>query len=305
MRPVTLQKSPLAFRSSVAFTATAVCTTAPPVGNPIAEAGIAKSLSDAQSAASRVVVFCARPTTERTAMSAKTPAPATFLEMLVNMTAYLTLLVLGAVSLGAQTVSSGDARYSVAYVEVQSSAVAAMRSAFDRYRNASRMEAGFGDAALLQQSGNPGLFVLVERWQDQAAADAHAKAESMKRLRDALEPIRVSGYDERPYKEFAVGAASPTSAETVYVVTHIDVTPPGDATALVRQLADTSRTEPGCLRFDVYQHTQRANHFTIVEAWRTRAARDRHAAAMHTRRYRDALQPMIGSPLDERLMRLP
>ena len=74
---------------------------------------------------------------------------------------------------------------------------------------------------------------------------------------------------------------------------------------LLRQLADVSRTEPGCLRFDVLQHTQRANHFTIIEAWRTRAARDRHVATMHTRQYRESLQPMIGSPLDERLMRLP
>jgi len=72
-----------------------------------------------------------------------------------------------------------------------------------------------------------------------------------------------------------------------------------------RRWSAVSRTEPGCLRFDVLQHTQRANHFTIVEAWRTRAARDRHVAAMHTRQYREALQPMIGSPLDERLMRLP
>jgi quinol monooxygenase YgiN len=73
----------------------------------------------------------------------------------------------------------------------------------------------------------------------------------------------------------------------------------------LRRLAEESRAEPGCLEFTILQHAQRANHFTIVEAWRTRAARDRHAAAKHTRDYRDALQPLIGSPLDERLMRLP
>jgi quinol monooxygenase YgiN len=115
----------------------------------------------------------------------------------------------------------------------------------------------------------------------------------------------VTAYDERPYKDFAIGPAAPPSAEAVYVLTHVDVAPPGDAVTLLKRLAEDSRGEPGCLRFDVLQHAQRVNHFTILEAWRTRAARDRHVAAMHTRQYREALQPMIGSPLDERLMRLP
>jgi quinol monooxygenase YgiN len=198
-----------------------------------------------------------------------------------------------------------EARYAVAYVEVQANAASAMRSAFQRYRDASRMEGGSGTMELLQQSGNSGLFVIIERWQDEASLAAHGRADSTTRFRDALASIRVSGYDERPYKDFAAGRASPGTAEAVYVVTHVDIAPPGDATALLRQVANQSRSEPGCLRFDVLQHAQRANHFTIVEAWRTRAARDRHVAAMHMKQYREALQPLIGSPLDERLMRVP
>lgn len=196
-------------------------------------------------------------------------------------------------------------RYAVAYVEVESEAVARMRSVFARYRDASRPEAGFGDLELLEQGGHPGMFVVIERWRNRESAEAHGKADSTKQFHEALDPLRVSGYDERPYKDLATGQASAAGAETVYVVTHVDVAPPGDAAALLRRLADDSRNEPGCLRFDILQHAERANHFTIVEAWRTRAARDRHVAAAHTRRYRDALQPMIGSPLDERLMRQP
>jgi quinol monooxygenase YgiN len=207
--------------------------------------------------------------------------------------------------LRAQTPPADGARYAVAYVEVQSTAVNSLRSAFDRYRTDSRMEAGYGNFELLQQSGNPALFVIVERWRDQASRDVHATAESTTRFRAALTPIRVTGYDERPYKDFAVGTSTAASGEAVFVVTHVDIAPPGDAAALLRRLAEESRGEPGCLRFDVLQHTQRANHFTIVETWRTRAARDRHAAATQTRQYRDALQPLIGSPLDERLMRVP
>jgi len=225
--------------------------------------------------------------------------------MLCFMGAYLTLAALVGAPLVAQSPAPDGARYSVAYVELQPASVNTFRSLFDRYRNDSRMEGGVGSFELLQQSGNPGLFVIVERWRDQASLDAHAKAESTARFRDALTQIRVSGYDERPYKDFAVGATVAGTAETVFVVTHVDIGGPADVTTLLKRLAEDSRAEPGCLRFDILQHTQRANHFTIVEGWRTRAARDRHAAAMHTRQYRDTLQPMIGSPLDERVMRLP
>ena len=91
----------------------------------------------------------------------------------------------------------------------------------------------------------------------------------------------------------------------MYVVTHVDIGgPQPDAPGLLRNLAEASRSEAGCLRFDVIQHTMRANHFTIVEVWRTQQALDGHAAAAHTKEYRDRIQPMTGSPLDERVYRV-
>jgi quinol monooxygenase YgiN len=47
----------------------------------------------------------------------------------------------------------------------------------------------------------------------------------------------------------------------------------------------------------------RGNHFTVVEVWRNQQAHDAHAAAAHTKQYRDTLLPMTGSPIDERLFR--
>ena len=72
---------------------------------------------------------------------------------------------------------------------------------------------------------------------------------------------------------------------------------------MLRKLAEASRAEPGCLRFDVMQHTMRANHFTVVEVWQDQQAPDRHAAAAHTKQYRDDVLPVSGSPLDERVYR--
>jgi quinol monooxygenase YgiN len=53
----------------------------------------------------------------------------------------------------------------------------------------------------------------------------------------------------------------------------------------------------------VLQHTMRGNHFTVIETWRNQAALDAHVVAPHTRKYRDDILPLTGSPLDERVFR--
>jgi quinol monooxygenase YgiN len=78
-----------------------------------------------------------------------------------------------------------------------------------------------------------------------------------------------------------------------------------DAPTLLRRLAEGGRKESGNLRFDVLQNAKRLNHFTIVEVWQTQEALEAHAVAAPTREYRDTIQPVLGSPLDERLFKLP
>jgi quinol monooxygenase YgiN len=189
----------------------------------------------------------------------------------------------------------------VAYVEARAPAAAAARTALERYRDASRGQDGFIRVEFFEQVGRAGHFAVLEAWRDQAAFDVRDPG-PQKGLLDALEPTRVSGYDERPYKILAAApeiAAADTQA--VYVITHVDVAPNPAVAPLLARLAETSRQEAGNLRFDVLQHTMRANHFTVIEHWRSRAALEAHVAAAHTRRYRDELQPLTGSPLDERL----
>ena len=102
---------------------------------------------------------------------------------------------------------------------------------------------------------------------------------------------------------FAVGPPKESSSQAVHVVAHVDIAgnaAQGEAPGMLRKLAETSRAEPGCLRFDVLQHMMRANHYTIIEVWQDQKSIDAHRSAAHTKEYRDLLQPMSGSPLDER-----
>jgi quinol monooxygenase YgiN len=89
----------------------------------------------------------------------------------------------------------------------------------------------------------------------------------------------------------------------VYVVSHVDVPPnfTKDAIALLSQFAADSREDAGCVRFEVMQENPRTNHFTVVEVWRTRQAFEAHLGLAHSRAFREKLQPMLGSPFDERL----
>jgi len=199
-----------------------------------------------------------------------------------------------------QSAAPDAATYAVAYVEARASAAAGARTALKAYRDALEKQ-GSARVEIFEQVGRPGHFAIFERWSDQAALDARDAA-ARKRLLDALEPIRVSGYDERLYKTLSIASQAAASERgTVYVITHVDVIPNPQAAGMLQRLAEASRKEPGNLRFDVVQHTMRANHFTVIERWRDQAALDAHVSAAHARQYRDELQPLAGSPLDERV----
>ena len=197
-------------------------------------------------------------------------------------------------------------RYAVSYVEVVPSGVAQVTKAFRTYREAAGRETGFVATEFFEQIGRPGHFVVYETWRDQAAFDAHQASSSLTALKDALQGIRVSGYDQRPYKTLTVAPArGATGRNAAIVISHVDIGGGGkvDVPAMLTKLAETSRGESGCLRFDVTQHTARANHFTVVEVWADQQALDRHAAAVHTKQYRDDVQPFAGSQLYERVYR--
>lgn len=94
--------------------------------------------------------------------------------------------------------------------------------------------------------------------------------------------------------------------DRIYVVTHVDIMPSytADGAKLLREFGADSRRAPGVLRFEVLQEPPRPNHFTVVAVWENQQAFEQHLAAEHTRTFREKLQPMLGSPFDERLHRI-
>jgi quinol monooxygenase YgiN len=215
-------------------------------------------------------------------------------------------LLIGTVLLGAQAPPEGATAYSVAYVDIALASRTEAITAIKQYRDISRKDDGFQRIEFFEQAGRPAHFCIIETWANNKAIDAHAASASVRDFRTKIDSMRLSDYDQRPYKTLSMGTAhNDGSSRNTFVITHVDIGGQGtNAADLLRKLAETSRKEEGNLRFDVLQHAMRANHFTVIESWQTAKTVEKHASATHTKEYRNLLAPIAGSPLDERLYKL-
>jgi quinol monooxygenase YgiN len=211
-------------------------------------------------------------------------------------------LLISTVLLSAQAPPDSTA-YSVAYVDITPASRAAAIAAIKQYRDSSRKEEGFQRIEFFEQTGRPAHFCIIETWANGKDLDAHSASANVREFRTKIDSMRLSDYDQRPYKTLSLGSAHyDGNRRGTFVITHVDIGGQGtNAADLLRKLAEASRNEVGNLRFDVLQHAMRANHFTVIEEWQTANTVDRHAAAAHTREYRNSLAPIAGGPLDERL----
>lgn len=63
---------------------------------------------------------------------------------------------------------------------------------------------------------------------------------------------------------------------------------------LLVQAMRKSRSEPGCLRFDVYHSTAEPRRFTLVEHWADQAAIDAHRLAeAYSTIYKPQVMPLV------------
>jgi quinol monooxygenase YgiN len=203
----------------------------------------------------------------------------------------------------AQAPAAGTA-YMVTYIEVAPSAQAGAGDLLRAVAAASRKEAGNERYEVLQRIDRENQFVILEAWTDLKAAEAHVGGAALKQFKDKLEPLQISFYDERPSNGIAVAPASAAvGKDAVYAITHVDVTPPNkdECIVILKKLADDARKEPGSLQFEAWQQNNRANHFTVTEIWKSRAAIDGHVVTASTKEFRKKLGPMSGALYDERL----
>src|SRR5215467_10875150 len=216
-----------------------------------------------------------------------------------------TLIVISNLSAQVRTILATDPLfYGVHYLEVMPASRAMAIAALKQYAAASRKDDGYASVDFFEQIGRPAHFIILEKWADQKSFDAHAMADSTKQLLNKISTVRL-GLDQNSYRTFTVSESARPNDRMVAVVSHVDTAgTQADAPTVLRRLAEMSRKEKGNIRFDILQNAKRPNHFTVLEAWQSQDALDAHAIAAHTREFRDSIQAVLGSPLDERWFKL-
>jgi quinol monooxygenase YgiN len=226
----------------------------------------------------------------------------------------------------------------VTYIEVAPSEVQRAAALIKKHSAASKRQAGNLRFEALQGTGRRNHFLLLEAWQDQSAREAHAGAERTVAFRKGLQSLLYSPYDERPH--VGLVAADPAKIAkggggNVYAVTHVDIIPPEQfppckrqvsesgpcGNALVEKVVADSRKHAGNMRFDALTQSNRPNHMTLVEMWKSAKDHNAHTVHTDTKRFRDGLSgvapgsgvaadplfvinPLSGSLYDEQLYKL-
>jgi quinol monooxygenase YgiN len=194
--------------------------------------------------------------------------------------------------------------YVVSYIDAAPATRSTAAGLLRQLANASRKDAGNTRFEILQRTVPSNQLAIVAVWKDQKAYEAHVAAAHSKEFRDRIKPYLISAIDDRLHSGMEIaGAATGSTRGAIYVVTHVDVPPPrkDDCVAALKTLVGESRKEAGAARFEVFQQSNRPNHFSVVEIWKGQRAYDAHITAAHTKKFRDVLTPMTGALYDERL----
>ncbi len=215
----------------------------------------------------------------------------------------LALVVAPGSPVSAQT---ADPVYAVTYLDVATDWVVQGGGLLKQFRDLSAHHAGNLEFSVMRETSRPNRFVIVEGWKDQAAFAAHEKSADTALFNFTIEAIRNSPPNQHVLQSFAnVPARGKPGSGAVYMVEHVDFSPPSNATGLplLKELAQASQKEEGVVRYDVYQEpAPHANHYSVVAVWANRAAFDAHETAAYTRQYRAAtVPPVLANLYDERL----
>ena len=223
----------------------------------------------------------------------------------------LSCLIFFAAALGLATARPVDAEdtvpsplYIVTYFDVAPTSTQQSAGIIREAADASRKGDGNAGFEAFEEIGRPNRFALLESWRDRKASDAHDAGTGATALRDKLQPLTIGGFGVRVHSGLSIAAPKgQASAETVYVLTHVDVFPvhKDQAIELVKAQAEAARKDDGNLRYDVVQWDGHPNHFTLIEVWRDRKALDASVTTPHNKQFRDKLTPLEGALYDERL----
>ena len=196
--------------------------------------------------------------------------------------------------------------YVTMFVEVTPAATTRAAGLLRTYRKAARKEQGVLRSEVFQEIGTPSRFVSNEVWRTEADFDAHKKGAANTEFSEKLAPIQYGPVDARMHILYfpadTAGTTGALPANGVFVLSHLDVTPPQVPTLLelMKPLAENSSKEAGVRTYEIMRQGARGNHFRLFEIWASEKAWQDHNLAAHTQTFRSKVAPFLGTPYDQR-----
>jgi quinol monooxygenase YgiN len=209
----------------------------------------------------------------------------------------------------AEPITEKVTSYIVTYFEVYSSDILKTKFLLKELTDSSIKEDGNLRFEVVQRIGQPDQFAILEAWQDISSMTRHQKSEKVTAIKEKLNVLLRSSYDERPHSALQVGKVMVPHAEiknSIFAITHVDIVPTikDQGIALVKDIATISPKDSGNIRFEALTQISRPNHMTIIEIWTNEDANKNHASQKHKKDFRVTLTPMSGSLYDERFYKL-
>jgi quinol monooxygenase YgiN len=209
----------------------------------------------------------------------------------------------------AEPVTEKVTSYIVTYFEVYPAEIQKTKSLLKELTQSSLKEDGNLRFEVVQRIGQPDQFAILEAWQDVSTMMKHQQSANVIAMKDRLNPLLRSSYDERPHSALQVGKVKVPPNEmknAIFAITHVDIVPTikDQGIALVKDISAISPKDQGNIRFEALTQISRPNHMTIVEIWANQDAINNHASQKHKKDFRVTLTPMSGSLYDERFYKL-
>ena len=209
----------------------------------------------------------------------------------------------------AEPVTEKITSYIVTYFEVYPAEIQKTTALLKELTQSSLKEDGNLRFEVVQRIGQPDQFAILEAWQDVPSITKHQQSANVIAMKERLNPLLRSSYDERPHSALQVGKVKVPPNEmknAIFAITHVDIVPTikDQGIALVKDISAISPKDQGNIRFEALTQISRPNHMTIVEIWATQDAINNHASQKHKKDFRVTLTPMSGSLYDERFYKL-
>ncbi|HAT55591.1 MAG TPA: hypothetical protein DCW31_10235 [Lactobacillus sp.] len=188
-----------------------------------------------------------------------------------------------------------------ATVHVQPGREGEFRIAAEKLVFATRGESGNQEFNLYHGAGCPSDFLFTETYTGETAIEKHRQEPHFQTFLKELETFVNAPMDVMIFNGNGTSAEDNQEENTTMITINATVYVKDDKISNYGELAQTliagTHNEPGNLRYDMYQSTERPGEFVFIEQYANQAALDAHHVATHFTSFLKRVEPLMAKEM--------